>query len=204
MRLDRWVDKTQKLLDLAKTSTVLRARDLVALDIPRQYLSRMVNQGKLLRIGRGLYMLPDAPVTENHTLAEASKRAPEAVVCLLSALRFHGLTTQSPFQVWLAIENKAWQPRTQGLPLRFVRFSGDAFRIGVDIHKIEGAAVKIYNPAKTICDCFKYRRKIGLDVAVESLRDGLHGRKCTLDDLWRYAVVCRVQRVMQPYWEAML
>jgi predicted transcriptional regulator of viral defense system len=198
------MDKMQEVLALVRKIGVLRPRDLVVYGIPRQYLSSLVDQGALLRIGRGLYMLPDAPVTENHTLVEAGKRAPGAVVCLLSALRFHGLTTQSPFQVWLAIENKAWRPRTQGLPLRFVRFSGDAFRLGVDMQVIEGAVVKIYNPAKTICDCFKYRRKIGLDVAIEALRDGLRAHKCTVDDLWRYAAVCRVQQVMQPYLEAML
>ncbi len=197
-------EQTQKLLDLARSSGVLRPRDLAAQGIPSHYLARLVAQGALLRVGRGLYMLPDAPITENHTFVEASKRAPDAVVCLLSALRFHGLTTQSPFQVWLAIENKAWQPQTQDLPLRFVRFSGDAFRLGVDTHLIEGAAVHIYNPSKTICDCFKYRLKIGLDVALEALRDGLRTHKCTVDDLWRYAAVCRVQRVMQPYLEAML
>ncbi len=183
---------------------MLRSRDLTAHGIPRQYLARLVEQGALLRVSRGLYTLPDAAVTENHTLVEASKRAPGAVVCLLTALRFHRLTTHAPFQIWLAIDNKAWQPRTHDLPLRFVRFSGDAFRLGVETHTIEGAAVKIYSPAKTICDCFKYRRKIGLDVAIESLRDGLQARKCTVDELWRYAEICRAQKVMQPYLEMAL
>jgi predicted transcriptional regulator of viral defense system len=194
----------QNILDLARQTGVLRPRDLDAQGIPRQYLARLVARGALLRVGRGLYMLPDAPITENHTLVEASKRIPRAVVCLLSALRFHHLTTQTPFQVWLAIDNKAWQPRVPELPLRFVRFSGAAYHAGFDTHLIEGVAVKIYDPAKTVCDCFKYRHKIGLDVAIEALRAGLQTRTCTVDDLWRYAAICRVQKVMQPYLEAML
>jgi len=183
---------------------VLRPRDLAAHHIPRSYLTRLVAAGALVRVGRGLYLLPDAQFTENHSLAEASKRVPNGVVCLLSALRFHELTTQNPFQVWLAIENKAWQPQAGDLPFRYVYFSGDAFRLGIDQHLIEGVSVKIYNPAKTICDCFKYRRKIGVDVAIEALRDGLRQRKVTVGDLWRYAKVCRVQRVMQPYLEAIV
>lgn len=198
------VGQMQKMLDLAKDIGVLRPRDLTAHGISRHYLARLVAEGTLLRVGRGLYMLPDAPITENHTFAEASKRVPNAVVCLLSALRFHELTTQSPFQVWLAIENKAWQPQVEGLALRFVYFSGNAFQAGIDTHLIEGVTVQIYNPAKTVCDCFKYRHKIGLDVAIEALRDGLYTRKCTVADLWRYAGICRVQRVMQPYLEAIL
>lgn len=196
--------RMEKILELARNAGVLRPRDLAAHHIPRSYLTRLVAEGALVRVGRGLYMLSDAPLTENHSLAEASKRVPNGVVCLLSALRFHELTTQSPFQVWMAIENKAWQPQVADLPLRFVYFSGDAFRTGIDRHSIEGVTVQVFNPAKTVCDCFKYRRKIGVDVAIEALRDGLRKRKVTVDDLWRYAKVCRVQRVMQPYLEALV
>lgn len=195
--------RNAQILELVQSTGVLRPRDLDTLGIPPIYLSRLVAQGLLMRVGRGLYMLPDASVTEHHTLVEAAKRVPQAAVCLLSALRFHELTTQLPFQVWLAIENKAWPPRVTDLPLRFVRFSGAAFTTGVEAHTIEGVTVKVYTPAKTVADCFKYRHKIGLDVALEALRDGLHQHKFTVDDLWHYAKICRVSNVMKPYLEAM-
>ncbi len=195
---------TQRILEIVKQAGVLRPRELDAYGIPRIYLSRLCDQGFLVRSGRGLYMLPDAELTEHHTLAEAAKRVPRAVVCLLSALRFHGLTTQAPFDLWMAIENKAWRPRVNDLPLRFVHFSGEAFEMGIETHNIEGVAVKVYNPAKTVADCFKYRNKIGLDVALEALRDCLRARKCSVDDLWLYAEICRVTNVMRPYLEAML
>jgi len=182
---------------------VLRPRDLVQMSIPPIYLSRLVAQGLLMRVGRGLYTLPNASVTEHHTIAEAAKRLPKTVVCLLSALRFHELTTQLPFQIWLAIENKAWLPHVTDLPLRFVRFSGEAFSTGVEVHTIEGLPVKVYTPAKTVADCFKYRHKIGLDIALEALRDGLRQHKFTVDELWHYAKICRVANVMKPYLEAM-
>ena len=194
----------QRVLEIVKQAGVLRPRELDAYGIPRVYLSRLCDQGLLARVGRGLYMLTDAELTENHMLAEAAKRTPGAVVCLISALRFHGLTSQAPFEVWLAIENKAWRPQTQLLPLRFVHFSGEAYDAGVETHDIEGVTVKVYSPAKTVADCFKYRNKIGLDIALEALRDCLRDRKCTVDDLWRYAQICRVQNVMRPYLEAML
>lgn len=196
--------RNAQILALAQTIGVLRPRDLVTHGIPPIYLSRLVAQGLLMRAGRGLYMLPNAPVTEYHTLTEAAKRVPQAVVCLLSALRFHGLTTQLPFQVWLAIENKAWQPHVTDLPLRFVRFSGEAFTAGIEVHAIEGVTIRVYTPAKTVADCFKYRHKIGLDVALEALRDGLRQRTFTVDSLWRAAKICRVTNVMKPYLEAMV
>ena len=135
-------------------------------------------------------------------MAEVSKRIPGGVVCLLSALQFHEFTTQLPFQVWLAIDRKAWLPRIQDMPIRFVRFSEASLTQGADVHEINHVHVKIYNPAKTIADCFKYRNKIGLDVALEALRDGLKHKKCTRDEIWHYARICRVTRIMLPYLEA--
>jgi len=193
-----------QIFALAQTLGILRPRDLVTQGVPPIYLSRLVAQGLLKRVGRGLYTLPDASVTEHHTLAEAAKRVPQAVVCLLSALCFHELTTQLPFQVWLAIENKAWRPQVTDLPLRFVRFSGQAFTTGIEVHQIEGVTVRVYTPAKTVADCFKYRHKIGLDVALEALRDGLRQRKFTVDSLWHAAQICRVANVIKPYMEAMV
>jgi predicted transcriptional regulator of viral defense system len=196
------MDRTQRIMAIAEQVGVLRPRDLDAYGIPRIYLSRLCERGLLQRVGRGLYVLPDADVTEHHTLAEACKRVPHGVVCLLSALSFHGLTTQSPSEVWLAIGNKMWRPRVDYPRLRFVRFSALTLQSGVQEHSIEGVLVRAYNPAKTVADCFKYRNKIGLDVALEALRDCRRQRKCTNDELWRYAQICRVANVMRPYMEA--
>ena len=195
---------SEQLLSLVEAEGIIRARDLNAHGIPQTYLSRLVEQGLLQRVARGLYRLPGATVSEHHSLVKAQLRVPHGVICLLSALAFHRLTTQLPFEVWLAIENKAWAAQEKRLPLRYVRFSGDAFTAGIEYHTIEGSTVKVYSPAKTVADCFKYRHKIGLDIALEALRDGLGQRLFTIDRLWHYADVCRVQNVMQPYLEAIL
>lgn len=199
---DQSMDRTQRILGLVEQAGVLRPRDLDAYRIPRIYLSRLCERGLLQRVGRGLYVLPNAEVSEHHTLAEAAKRVPHGVVCLLSALSFHGLTTQSPFEVWLAIGGKVWRPKVDYPALRFVRFSAPALEAGVEEHAIEGVTVRIYSPAKTVADCFKYRNKIGLDIALEALRDCRRQQKCTNDDLWHFATICRVANVMRPYMEA--
>ena len=183
---------------------MLRPRDLDAYGIPRVYLSRLHDRNLLLRVGRGLYVTADLEATEHHTLAEACKRVPHGVLCLLSALQFHGLTTQSPSEVWMAIERKARLPLVTRPAMRFVRFSGSALTEGIKDEQIEGVTIKVYNPAKTVIDCFKYRNKIGLDVALEALRDCLRTRKCTIDELTYYAQVCRVAKVMRPYLEAVV
>jgi len=197
-------DRTRQILKLAKRTGVLRPRDLDAVNIPRTYLSRMLISGQLERIGRGLYVPAGGSIGEHQTLVEACKRVPKGVVCLLSALRFHNLTTQAPREVWLAIGEKAWRPRLTSPSLRVVRFSARALRDGVETRHIEGVPVRVYSPAKTVADCFKYRNKIGLDIALEALRECWHARRCTMEDLWRYAKVCRVQNVMRPYLEAMI
>lgn len=192
-----------KVLDLAREKGVLRPRDLARADLPADYLWRLYRKEKLERVGRGLYTLPGADLTEHHTLAEAALRVPHGVICLLSALRFHDLTTQAPHEVWMAIDVKARRPKEEIIPLRIVRFSGEALTAGVEEHGVEGVSVKVYNPAKTVADCFKYRNKIGLDVAMEALRDCWRKRLATADELWRYAEVCRVARVMRPYLESL-
>lgn len=199
---EQGMDRTQQILAMTEQAGVLRPRDLDAHGIPRIYLSRLRERGYLQRVGRGLYVLPDADVSEHHTLAEACKRVPHGVVCLLSALRFHELTTQSPSEVWLAIGSKAWRPHVDYPRLRFVRFSARSLESGIEEHSIEGVPVRIYNPAKTVADCFKYRNKIGLDIAVEALRDCRRQRKCSNDELWHYGKICRVANVMRPYMEA--
>jgi len=193
---------TDKILDLVRKAGVLRPRDLDAYGIPRTYLSRLVSAGKLQRIGRGLYVLPGRNVSEHRSLAEACKRVPKGVVCLLSALRYHELTTQAPFEVWLAIGEKAWRPRVDYPPLRVVRFSSAALESGIEEYQVEGVTVPLFTPAKTVADCFKYRNKIGLDVAIEALRECWRSQRCTMDELWKYAKVCRVQNIMRPYMES--
>ena len=191
-----------RILEIAKSSGILRPRDLEQHGLPRKLLYRLYEQGLLKRIGRGMYVAPDAEQTEHASLAEVSKRIPGGVVCLLSALRFHGLTTQAPRLVWLALVRKAWRPQIDALPIRLVRFSGKAFTEGIDQHTVDGVPVRVYNPAKTVADCFKYRNKIGLDVALEALRDARKQRKATMDELSHYAGICRMDRVMQPYMES--
>lgn len=192
-----------RLLDLARRCGVLRSRDLDAEGIPREYLRRLLAEGLLDRVGRGLYVAAEANVSPSHTLAEACKRVPHGIVCLLSALQFHEMTTQAPFEVWLAIQEKARLPKVEYPALRTVRFSGRAWEFGVEEHCIEGVPVRVYAPAKTVADCFKYRNKIGLDVAMEALRDCWRNRRATMDELWRAAEACRVANVMRPYMESL-
>ena len=162
----------------------------------------MVREGSLRRLSRGLYVGSNAQLSEHHELAEAAKRVPHAVVCLLSALQFHRLTTQAPREVWIAIGQKARRARVERPRLRIVHFSGPALSAGIEQHEIEGVSVRIYSPAKTVADCFKFRNKIGIDVALEALRDYRRTRKGTSDDLWRFAKICRVANVMRPYLES--
>lgn len=196
------MSKTISVAKMARKAGVLRSRDLDAHKIPRQYLRLASEEGLITRVGRGLYVAASAQATTHHSLAMATKRAPKGVICLLSALRFHDLTTQAPYEVWFAIDRKARRPSTDQPPLRIVRFPKNSIQYGVRTHKIEGVPVQIFSPAKTVADCFKYRNKIGLDVAIEALRDCLRKRKATMDDLWEAAKVCRVSRVMQPYLES--
>jgi predicted transcriptional regulator of viral defense system len=191
----------EAVLALARVMGVLRPRDLRAHGIPRVILTRLHMKERLRRVARGLYVLPEADVSEHHSLAEACKRVPDGVVCLLSALRFHGLTTQSPFEIWMAIDVKARKPKVETPHLRVVRFSGKALVYGVEEHQVEGVPVRVTSPAKTVADCFKYRNKIGLDVAVEALKDYRRARK-SLDDLWKAAEAVRVASVIRPYMEA--
>jgi predicted transcriptional regulator of viral defense system len=182
---------------------VLRARDAATNGLSRKRLWQLTRAGELERVARGVYVAPDAPMTEHHSLVEAAARVPHGVVCLLSALRFHQLGTQQPHDVWLAIDRKAWKPVLDGSPIHLVRFSGEALTFGVETHALEGIDVRITSREKTVADCFKYRNKVGLDVALEALREYLRSRRRSVDELVRAARVCRVARVMQPYLESM-
>jgi predicted transcriptional regulator of viral defense system len=204
MKQEKWMDRTNKILKLARETGLIRPRDVEALGIPREYLLRLYRKGSLIRVGRGLYALPDAQTSEFLSLAEVSKRVPDAVICLFSALEFHHMTTQIAHRVWIAIENKRWEPKFEYPPLEIVRFTGASFGFGIDHHEVDRVEVKIYNPAKTVADCFKFRNKVGLDVALEALRETWRGRKATMDELWEAAKVCRVANVMRPYLEAII
>jgi len=193
----------QEILSLVRQTGMVRIRDIRARGLHPEYVRRLVADGQLVRAGRGIYLLPDAAFTAHHSLAEACKRVPRGVVCLLSSLRYHEIGTQNPHQVWLALDVKARLPRPDYPPLKVVRFSGPALSEGVDLRQIEGVDVRIYNAAKTVVDCFKYRNKIGLDVGLEALREGWRTRRFTMDDLWRYAKVDRVTNVMRPYLDAL-
>jgi len=195
--------KVQQVLALARRHGVLRPRDLSAHGIPREYLIRLLQQGQLERPARGIYVLADADPGEHRSLLEACKRVPHGVVCLLSALRFHGLTTQAPFEVWLAISKKAWLPKVGNPPLRIVRFTGPALTSGVEEHIIQGVTLRVTDPARTVVDCFKYRNKVGLDVALEALRDCRRKKKATMDQIHHAAQARRMANVMRPYLESL-
>lgn len=183
-------------------AAMLRARDLAGQGINGNRLQRLVQAGQVERVGRGLYRAAQAEETEYHPWAQAALLVPQGVVCLMSALRFHELATQAPFEVWLAIGNKAWRPTVTDVPLRIHYFSGLSLTSGLEEHQLAGVPVKIYSAAKTVADCFKFRNKIGVDVALEALRAYLH-RRLPEKDLWDYAKICRVQKIMVPYLQAL-
>ncbi len=175
---------------------------LEAQNIPRSRLSRMLRRGEVQRVGRGLYRLRDAPLTELETLAAVSKRIPGAIACLLTALHVHGIGTQAPRDVWIALDRKVRKPRASDLPVRVVRFSGPMLRYGIESREVLGVPVRLTSPARTVVDCFRYRKKIGLDVALEALRHAVNSHTATLDEIARVAEVCRIQTVISPYLES--
>jgi predicted transcriptional regulator of viral defense system len=187
----------------APIKALLRPSDAVAHGRSRQYLAQLARKGLLHKVARGLYALPQRQASEFASLAEIASKYPQVQVCLLSALALHGLTTQAPSEVWIAVGNKARAPRPDYPPLRIVRFSGAALSEGVEVHDIEGIAVHVTSVAKTIADCFKYRNKIGLDVALEALKEAWHAKRVTMDELWHFGQICRVHNVMRPYLEGL-
>ncbi|WP_313460651.1 type IV toxin-antitoxin system AbiEi family antitoxin domain-containing protein [Stenotrophomonas sp.] len=193
----------QIILNLASRCGLIRPRDLDALGLPTVALTRLARQGLLARVGRGLYALPDRVISEHGALAEVARKQPRAIVCLLSALRVHELTTQSPFEVWIGIPNNARTPKMDYPPLRVVRFSAPGLTEGVDQHQIDGVPVQVTNVPRTVADCFKFRNKIGLDVALEALQETWRAKRASMDDLWRYATLGRVANVMRPYMESL-
>lgn len=192
----------EKALDLLGSRSMMRQKDFAACGIAPETLARLVREGVVVRPARGLYQLADGPADARRALAEAAALVPKGVICLVSALQFHGLTLQMPSSVWMAIERTAWRPRIGYPPLRFVRFTPGALSEGVERHRIEGVDVAITEPARTIVDCFRYRAKVGVDVALEGLREGLQQRKATTDQLWHHAAKARIWSIMKPYVEA--
>jgi len=191
-----------RILDLAREKGMLRAADLQALGAPRVTLTRLAASGQLERIGRGLYRLPGVDVSSDEGLAAVTVKVPQAVFCLLTALQFHELTTQLPRRVWIAMPRGSHAPRVEHPPVKMVQFTGAGYSEGIEVFERDQVPLRVYNVAKTVADCFKHRNKIGLDVALEALKDALAQKKATVDDLWRYAKICRVSNVMRPYLEA--
>ena len=195
--------KRQQVINLAKRRAVIRPRDMLAEGLPKDYLNVLAREGVLVKLGRGLYQWPEREVSRHQSLIEVAKLVPNGVVALLSALNFHELGTQNPFEVWLAIDRKARRPSIDYPPIRFVTMSHTGLGEGVERHEIDGVTVTVFCPAKTVADCFKYRNKIGLEVALEALKAGWQARKFTMDELLKYARLCRVANVMQPYMESL-
>jgi predicted transcriptional regulator of viral defense system len=196
--------RSQKLpvVRLIRRLGLVRPAELEAYGVPRRHLYQLERQGLVARQTRGVYTVQQHAITTEHALAQVAKRVPAGVFCLLTALRFHGLTTQNPTEVWIALPEKARKPRLDYPRLRVARFSGAALSEGIEVHRIEGVDARIYSAAKTVADCFKYRNKIGIDVAVEALRDFSRRHRGGANELARFARVCRVTRVMQPYLDA--
>lgn len=191
-----------RVLNLAGRKGLLRAVDLEGIEVPRVILTRLTKAGLLERVGRGLYRLPGTQTSEYESLAAVASKAPQAVFCLLTALQFHELTTELPRQVWIAMPRGSHLPRIDYPPLKMVQFSGDAYASGIEEVERDGARLKVYSAAKTVADCFKYRNKIGLDVALQALKDARAGGRASVDDIWRFAGVCRVTNVIRPYLES--
>lgn len=196
------MNSAKRTTALIRKRGLLRTSELEAKGISRSVLHRMNARGSIERVARGVYGLPGVVLSEHHSLAEASRLVPGGVVCLLSALRFHGLTTQNPHEIWIAIAAKAWRPKPGTLKIRLVHFSNASFAAGVQTHDVAGVRIRVTSAAKTVADCFKFRNKIGIDVAVEALKDFTRLHRGGANDLARFARICRVSRVMQPYLDA--
>jgi len=194
----------ESIRELTQELGLIRVRDLRERGIHPEYLRTMHKNGELIRVARGTYQLADAEISEYQTLAEACTRVPRGVICLLTALRFHELTTESPRRVWMAIPQGMHTPVVRDVPIKFAYFSGEAMTEGIETHDVAGTEIRVYGVAKTIADCFKYRNKIGLDVAIDALREGWREQRFTLQELRRYIEICRVRTVIRPYLEAFI
>lgn len=190
----------ERVLEFAREKKVFRASDAEkAVAVSRVYLNRLVNEGKLSKAGYGLYRLAENNLGEMQDILEVAVKVPKGVLCLLSALRFHELTTQNPFEVWLAIEQHQRIPKVETVPMRFFRFAPKVYEAGIETHKIEGVEIKVYSAAKTVADCFRYQSTVGFDVAIEALRDAWNQGKATMDELYHFSEVRNIKNKMMPY-----
>jgi len=196
--------RTEQILKMVDQKGIIRPRDIEAEGIPRTYLYNLCKSGQLERRSRGLYARVDAPITQNYDLEELAKRMPKAVLCLISALYFHNIGTQVPHEIWLSIPKSSWKPSIEYPPLNLTYVSGTAYSFGIEEHLENGVKIKVYSPAKTVADCFKFRNKIGLDVALEALKETWRDRKATADELVAAAKACRMYNIMRPYMEAIV
>jgi len=194
----------ERVLRLARRREVLTPTDVTRAGLHTQNLTRLVADGSLERIARGQYRVPESPISEHHGLAMAARAIPRGVICLISALAFHEVGSQLPAAVWIAVDRRARAPRMSYPPLRVVRFAGRALTEGIETHRVEGQQVRLYSVAKTLADLFKYRNKIGIEVALEALRDAWQKRRVTMEEIDHFARICRVERVMRPYLEALV
>jgi predicted transcriptional regulator of viral defense system len=183
---------------------MLRTSQALKLGIHPRTLYGLRDSRRIVQLGRGLYRLADAAETEHLDLVAVAARVPDGVVCLISALSFHGITTEVPHEVYLAIRHGKERPRLDYPPLRVFRFSDETLSAGVEKHKLEGVTLSLFSPAKTVADCFKFRHKIGVDVAVEALKLSLARGKARPAQILHYARLCRVERVIRPYLEALV
>lgn len=197
------ISASNRLLALIHDAGLLRARDAVRAGIARTYLQKAVERGQVERVGRGIYTLAGQVTSEHQTLLEVTRRVPHGVVCLLSALRLHEMTTANPHEVWIMIDRKARKPGFTSPQVRVMRCAREFLREGVEEMRIDSLIMRVTNPARTVADCFRYRNKIGLDLAIEALRDCIRNKRCTMDDLWKYAKLRRVSNIMRPYMEAL-
>jgi predicted transcriptional regulator of viral defense system len=193
----------ERALSFLKSKGMARLNELIAEGVTASTVSRLEREGALVRLARGLYQLPDASIDVHHTLAEAAKLVPKGVICLTSALAYHELTDQIPAKVWIAIGSKDWRPNFRYPPARFARFPNKYLRNGVERHVIDGVEVPIFGIAKTIADLFRYRRIVGINVALEGLRQALRNRKTTPAQIAKYASDARVWKTMEPYVSAL-
>lgn len=192
----------QTVLQLARKKGIIKISDLAQMGITRATVSRLVSENKLEKIATGLYCLPDAEFSEKESLIIVASRVPQAVFCLLTALQMHGLTTQLPRKVWFAMPKGSHTPKIDYPPVKMIQYSNEAYDQGVEIIESDNIKLNVYNPAKTIADCFKHRTTIGIDVAIEALKDAYSKNKVSMDELWYFAKICRVANVMRPYLEA--
>jgi predicted transcriptional regulator of viral defense system len=196
------MSRTEDIMALVKANGIVTAELLTKQGFSRRILSRMVQSGELVRVAHGIYAAADGEdITPHHSLAVAARRAPGGVICLISALRFHDIGTQLPHEVWMGFPSRSRLPAEA--MIHAVHYSPDSFGAGIERHRIEGVDVPIYSPAKTVADCFKYRNQIGLEAAIEALREAIQGNKTTIADIHEFASICRVRTVITPYLQAL-